>query len=82
MGRKQHAALQVPDECSALPKCQRLCTGCRAAMGRWSEPGAAKQLVFDCRGKEDVETYRHLLAFVHSLGRELPQGEEPYDRLY
>ena len=46
----------------------------RAAM-RWTEPGAAKQLVFQCRGEEEVESYRHLLAYVHSFGKELPQGE-------
>lgn len=46
-------------------------------MERWSEPGAAKQLVLECRCEEDVQTYRHLMAFVHSLGRELPQGEDP-----
>ncbi len=44
-------------------------------MERWAEPGAAKQLVFQCRDGEEVGSYRHLLAYVHSHGRELPQGE-------
>ncbi|KAI7843256.1 hypothetical protein COHA_003090 [Chlorella ohadii] len=48
----------------------------QAAMERWAEPGAAKQLVFQCRDGEEVGSYRHLLAFVHSHGRELPQGAD------
>lgn len=45
---------------------------------RWIEdPGAAKQLVFQCHGEEEVETYRQLLAYIHSLGSAstLPAGQ-------
>lgn len=46
-----------------------------AAMERWASPGAEKKLVFFCEGEEEVETFRHLVSFINSVGKELPEGQ-------
>ena len=38
--------------------------------------GAAdKELEVHCRSEGEVAGYRHLLAFIHSMGKEVPEGE-------
>ena len=36
---------------------------------------AEKELEVHCRSEGEVAGYRHLLAFMHSMGKEVPQGE-------
>lgn len=42
-------------------------------MERWAV-GQDNRLRIECRDELEVELFRHLLDFVNSLGRTLPQG--------
>ncbi len=43
-------------------------------MERWAV-GQDNRLRIECRDESEVELFRHLLDFVNSLGRTLPQGK-------
>lgn len=45
-----------------------------AAMERWSEEGQEKKMTIECNNEGEVELYRHLLDFIHSIGKILPSG--------
>ena len=47
---------------------------CRDWAARWTE-GDAREYVVQCRDEAEVATYRQLLAFMHSMAKELPQGK-------
>jgi hypothetical protein len=34
--------------------------------------------VIDCLDEAEIASYRHMLAFIHSLAKELPEGELSY----
>ena len=40
---------------------------------RWAQ-GGAKEYVVQCRDEAEVAGYRQLLDFMHSMGRQLPEG--------
>ncbi|EFN57315.1 hypothetical protein CHLNCDRAFT_143939 [Chlorella variabilis] len=45
-------------------------------IARWMGGAAEKELEVHCRSEGEVAGYRHLLAFIHSMGKEVPQAAE------